>query len=273
MGTGPDGIFCVNNALFPDWNHEQAQEAFLAGRYDFYSSDELINRHFMREFSIPLLKRVFGESNTKKLRLISIGCGIGADVEILLDLGYDAWGTDCGSRTLFWPTRKYPHRLIRCTDDGLPFPRGFFDFVMCHQVLEHVGVVGDSLNLTPDWKERRHRFLNNLLRVTKPGGYLNIATPNRLFPIDPGHCPNFHGVRIHGPFDHFLTSYSDMSGYFRGHTVKALTPRGYYAGTSTASKGLIGKAFTGYLGILDSLPFLQGTCLNPLTNVLVMKTA
>ena len=265
------GILCINNAFFPDWNHECVQEAFEKGQYDFYLHDEEINGKFMHDFSIPLLDKVFGARSRESLHILSVGCGIGADVEILMDLGYDAWGTDCGSRTLFWPTRKHPERLIRCTDEGMPFPEGYFDFVMCHQVLEHVGVVGDTINLTPNWKERRQTFLHNLVRVTKPRGFLNIATPNRLFPIDPGHCPNFGGFRIHGPFDYFLTSHGDMKRYFKGHKVSALSPLGYYAGTALSSKRWVGKPFLVYQRVLDRLSPLQGTALNPLTNVLVQR--
>ena len=272
MKVNGSGSLWIDGAIFPDHDHEEALKAFGSGNYDYYNRDEQINKRFIDDFSVPLLERLYGSSDKCKLRILSVGCGVGIDVDMLRELGYDAWGSDCGSRCLFWPKRRFPEYLVQCTDETLPFHDNFFDFVMCHQVLEHVGVVGDTIVTHPDCRKIRQSFLNNLLRVTKPGGYINVATPNRTFPIDPGHAANFCGVRIHGPFDYFLTSYSDMRRYFAGQEVKALSPDKYYAGTCTGNRGRLGVYFKNYLKFLDRFPALQGTCLNPLTNVLIRKT-
>ena len=272
MAVDDWGSLWIAGADFPDHNRDEALEACKAGNLDFFEQDEKLNKHFINEFSVPLLERLYGRSDKRALKVLSVGCGVGIDVDILIGLTYDAWGTDCGSRTLFWGKRSFPERLIRCTDDNLPFPDNFFDFVMCHQVLEHIGVVGDSIVTQSDYRGIRQKFMNNLLRVTKPGGRINVATPNRLFPIDPGHGPNCIGVRIHGPLDHFLTSYSDMRKYCVGHDVKALSPAKYYAGTYTSTRPTLGAYFNKYLGFLDRHSFLQGTFLNPLTNALITKS-
>lgn len=269
MTIDASGSLWIDGANFPDHDHERAEAACESGNLEYYEKDEQINKRFINEFSIPLLECLYGLSDRQKVRILSVGCGIGIDVDILISRGYDAWGTDCGSRTLFWGKREFPERLVRCIDDKFPFPDKFFDFVMCHQVLEHIGVVGDSIITQPDYRAIRQRFIDNLLHITKPGGYINLATPNRLFPIDPGHAPNLVGVRIHGPLDRFLTSYSDMRKYCGGHDVKALTPHKYYAGTCASTRGNLGNCFNAYLKIIDRLPFLQGTFLNPLTNVLI----
>ena len=273
MSIDSFGTLWVNGANFPDHDHKRALKAFESGDYDYYSHDEQINTRFINEFSVPLLASLYHNPQSSAVRVLSVGCGVGIDVDILRSLGYDAWGTDCGSRCLFWSKRQCADHLVRCIDDDFPFPENFFDFVMCHQVLEHIGVIDDSMNLQPNYKARRKQFLANLLRMTKPEGYLNVATPNRLFPLDPGHSPNFMGVRIHGPFDHFLTSYSDMAKYFTGNQLTPLSPMKYYTGTSVAARGILGKVFGGYLMLLDRTPSLRGTFLNPLTNVLVQKAA
>jgi SAM-dependent methyltransferase len=272
MTVDASGSLWIEGADFPDHNCADAREAREAGNLDFYEQDEQLNKHFINDFSIPLLERLYGDSDKHTLKILSVGCGVGIDVDILIGLSYDAWGTDCGSRCLFWEKRSFPERLIRCTDDNLPFPDSFFDFVMCHQVLEHIGVVGDSIVTQPGYKSIRQKFLNNLLRVTKPGGRINVATPNRLFPIDPGHGPNCMGVRVHGPFDYFLTSYSDMRKYCVGHAVKALSPARYYAGTYTSTRPTLGAYFNKYLTFLDRHSLFQGTFLNPLTNALITKS-
>jgi len=259
----------VPTDVFEDQDHAHVVEALANGNLRYYDKDERINRQFILKFSVPLIEQLFGAR--RDLRILSIGCGIGIDVDILRGLGYQAWGTDCGSRCLFWPQREAPEYLAQCTDEHMPFKDEYFDFVMCHQVLEHVGVVGDSMTLQPDSKAIRQRFVDNLLRVTKRGGYVNVATPNRTFPLDPGHAPNFMGVRVHGPFDHFLSSYGDMRQYFDGHAMRPVSPANYYAGTFASRAGRLGKWFSNYIAFLDRNAALQGTFLNPLTNVLVRR--
>lgn len=267
--VGSSGSILVDGDLYPDHNHNEVELAWRLGNLEFYERDVFINQKFMENFTLPLLGRLFGKR--LDIRILSVGCGVGADVKLLRDWGYDAWGTDCGSRSIFWPSLSSPEFLARCTDQHLPFASETFDFVMCHQVLEHIGVVGDSMQLVDNYRQRREQFVANIMRVVSKGGYLNIATPNRLFPLDPGHAPNFFGIRIHGPFDHFLTSYADMRRYLPKADVTPVTPLGYYAGTFASKTGPLGAAFESYLRLLDRYPALQGTFLNPLTNVLARK--
>jgi SAM-dependent methyltransferase len=250
-------------------NRKEVEQAIKDGKHNLFDEDDERNKNFMQFFSVPLLKKLF--PIPQGVRILSVGCGTGLDVEMLCDLGYDAWGIECGHRSLIWPIRKHADRKIRCLDDSLPFPSAYFDFVMCHQVLEHVGVVGDTSIPAPDWKQTRQRFIDNILRAIKIGGYLNIATPNRLFPIDPGHGANFLGVRVHGPFDRFLTSYGDMKRYFAGQSIRPLSSLGYYSGTSALSRGRAGRLISIYQKLLDRASLLHGSLFNPLTNVLVQR--
>jgi SAM-dependent methyltransferase len=208
---------------------------------------------------------------TNELKILSAGCGIGTDVDILREKGYQAWGNDCGSRCLVWGKSCNKKYLIKCSSELLPFPNEYFDIVQCHQVLEHIGVVGDSMALKEDFREIRKNFLQQLLRVVKKGGYLHISTPNRKFPIDPGHCPNFYGVRLHGPFDYFLNSYSDIRAYFPHNEIVALSPKNYYTGTFVGKNMVINKSFNALLRVLDKYKFTRETCINPLTNALIKK--
>jgi SAM-dependent methyltransferase len=265
----PHGSVLVPTDVFHDHDHPTIVAAAAGANLNHYEQDERINRQFILNYSVPQIESLFGQR--RDLRILSVGCGIGIDVDLLRGLGYDAWGTDCGSRCLFWFQRESAPYLAQCTDEHLPFADGSFDLVMCHQVLEHVGVVGDTMELQPNSKAIRQRFLDNLVRVTKPGGYINVATPNRTFPLDPGHAPNFFGIRVHGPFDHFLTSYGDMRTYFKGHQVRPTTPANYYAGSLAARAGRVGRWFRNYIAFLDRNERLQGTFMNPLTSVLVRK--
>jgi SAM-dependent methyltransferase len=231
--------------------------------------EETRNRNFTRSLVIPLIHALFGDRTD--VTVLSSGCGLGFDVDILRSQGYAAWGNDNGSRVELWHLRENRHYLVRCSSEELPFPDNYFDLVLSHQVLEHVGVEGDTINVKPDYLQIRQRFLNSLLRVAKRGGYLNISTPNRCFPIDPGHAQGRFGVRLHGPGDRFLTSYGDMRKYFPGQKIIALSPKGFYSGTCVGRFGALKTLFDLYLGVLDKIPPLRPTFLNPLTNVLIQK--
>jgi SAM-dependent methyltransferase len=265
-----DGLWVVGSAIFPDhWAATPERRA----RFEEVGipSEKAHNDRFTRHFTLPLLQKLFGDR--RDIRILSCGCGLGFDVDIFRSMGYDAWGNDLGNRCDYWKHRLSPDKFVRCGAEDLPFPDNYFDFVQSHLVLEHVGVVGDTTRTRPDYWEIRRGFLQSMLRVVKPGGYLNVSTPNRTFPIDPGHAENTRlGMRIHGPFDRFLTSYGDMRRFCPGHRVIPVSPRGYYAGACVGKYGSAKQLFNTYLDSLDKLPFLLGTCFNPLLNALVQKS-
>ena len=55
--------------------------------------------------------------------------------------------------------------LICACAEALPFPNAVFDRVIADSVLEHLG--------------DQHKGLSEICRVTRPGGYLFVATPNK----------------------------------------------------------------------------------------------
>ena len=109
----------------------------------------------------------------------------------------------------------------------MPYKDEYFDLILCQQVIEHVGVYGDTMSPRPNISSIRREFCQSLINKVKRGGFVQIATPNKYFPLDPGHAPNFMGVRIHGPFEKFLISYKEMKQFFEPHTCTPLGPYGY----------------------------------------------
>jgi len=265
-----EGFWEFGEAYFPDyWAGDPEKRAEFERKWAPLDAER--NLRFTRDQALPILRSLFGDR--AGVRVLSSGCGLGVDVEFLREQGYDAWGNDIGSRFLFWKDRRCAAFLVKCASEEMPFPDHSFDFVQSHLVLEHVGVVGDSIRARPDYWEIRKRFLHSLFRVVKPGGYLQVSTPNRLFPVDPGHAVGSRlGVRFHGPGDRFLTSYGDMARYFPGQEILPVSPATYYAGTCVRRFGPLKYAFQAYLFAMDKLPFLRGTALNPLMNTLVRKS-
>lgn len=130
------------------------------------------------------------------------------------------------TRPARWKARKYRDHLLLADGKNLPFSDGCFDFVFAEGVIEHVGVIGDSGKVQADYIYQRELFLRSMKRVTKPGGYILVTTPNRLFPLDICHgAPHFH--RISHPF---YVSFGDIVTLFgKGvHGARQLTVRKFF---------------------------------------------
>lgn len=139
-------------------------------------------RRLDEEFIIPYLLKEPGG------RYLDAGCGIGRTVSRLLELGQDAYGIDLPCLSDYW--RRFgndPARFFSCDAGHLPFPDGFFDAVISLGVIEHVGTINGEATLADDYREARQAYAAELLRVTRPGGRILIACPNKHFPVDPQH--------------------------------------------------------------------------------------
>jgi len=188
--------------------------------------EEEDNRRFTLEYTAPLLSRLIGPPSAGA-SVLSVGCGVGADVETMAELGWDAHGVEPGYRGTAWERRRCPQRLHPADGRDLPFERGRFDAVTSYGVIEHVGAVGDSVRVHPDVDEQRERYAREIARVVRPGGSIVLSTPNRLFPGDFFHSPNRFGVRWHSPRERFSVSYGDMERLFVGVAgCRAIRPLG-----------------------------------------------
>lgn len=96
-------------------------------------------------------------------KLLDIGCGSGARLQLLRMLGWNAEGIEID-----------PVAVKRCTSQGLPvrqgslqqqrFPSAAFDAVIMNHVIEHVADPG--------------QLLEEICRILSPSGQLVITTPN-----------------------------------------------------------------------------------------------
>jgi SAM-dependent methyltransferase len=89
-----------------------------------------------------------GKPVPRGARILDFGCGNGQSVEILLNMGYDAYGVDIYDwwhRDDYWdksylPDSHVTERLQRIDEANysIPFPTADFDFCISDQVMEHV---------------------------------------------------------------------------------------------------------------------------------------
>jgi SAM-dependent methyltransferase len=95
--------------------------------------------------------------------LLDIGCGGGWSTALFSDRGYTATGIDLTPR---FETNDRRVHLLRADAYALPFRAETFDVVATYQTIEHMTDPA--------------RFLDEALRVLKPGGELSIVGPNLL---------------------------------------------------------------------------------------------
>lgn len=229
---------------------------------------------------IPLFHTLAPPSNPSS-KILSVGCGTGVDVDLLSDQGYKAVGIDCGNRMNSWPWRHQLDRLMMANGMQLPFEDGSFDIAFCGCVFPHVGVVGDSFQTSPRFREDRLQLAKEMSRVVKPGGKIVVSNPNRYFPFD-----IFHGretgslkVRPYSPFDPFLLSVSDYRWLFQqaGCTTATALPNEGYWGFIRSKNSWKGWAmgmpvrFLFWLASRKPMAFMRGSFLNPWLVVLIEK--
>lgn len=229
------------------------------------------NEYLTRNYLLPTFRRRLEGIRTP--RLLSLGCGVGIDVDLLTEEGWDMAGIDCGNRTVEWPARLNRERLYLANGKALPFEDRTFDLVYCGCVFPHVGVDGDSNRVLADYREQRLQIAREMIRVLKPGGSIMVSSPNRMFPLD-----LFHGrsadqplPRWNPPTSHFLLSAGDYRRLFgeAGCSEFELQPVNGYWGFLRKGQSWKGRLVTwpvrSVFNIVstDAFKFLRGSVISP----------
>jgi SAM-dependent methyltransferase len=247
-----------------------------------FDSEDVTNTYTTKNYHLPLLRRLIGR-DLSGVRVLSAGCGVGADVDVLRDAGVSGYGVDCGSRISAWPNRRHPHAFQIGSVANLPYPDDTFDAVFTGCLLPHIGVMGDTTTLAPNADDQRARAAADLLRVVRPGGYIVMGSPNRLCPVDLFHKGQMASanslVRWHWPSERFLLSFGDEVELFgTGAKLETLPVSGYWGfhtKESRAATRWMARAMKLYFALLSLPPLgaLRRSPLNPWLMVLVTKAA
>ena len=190
--------------------------------------------------------------------VLDVGCGVGATISMMVTDGFDAVGLDVRGLARFWKeSDRDPSRFVVGDGCALPFADGAFDAVVTLGVIEHIGTSTGHLTLAPTWKADRVRFAAELARVTRPGGRILIACPNKWFPIDLQHGPTDQltsapfrarifqrfGFNVHPIWGAYhLASYRDLWRWYGRSRVHPLSLEGYF-GFSALERPGIPKSF------------------------------
>lgn len=191
------------------------------------------------EWTVPVLERL---GTTR--RVLSVGCGNGIDVLTLRSVGVNAHGVE---RHRVDPEAEEFVSVV--TEIPWPFSDDEFDAVLLLEVIEHVGVDDD---------DARESLAAEIRRVTRPGGAIVIATPNRTFPIDEHGDP----VRIHSPFRDETLTLRELETLF-GATMVPVTVKGYWAFERLGRLSRPATAIYNALGRAFSTRLLHASPVNP----------
>jgi len=178
--------------------------------------EERANEACARRWYVPTIARLTAGMPRGRVRVASVGCGTGVDVEVLADAGFDAVGFDCGHRNQTWPRRRCADRLLLASGLHAPFRDGWFDVVIMGCVFPHVGAVGDSFQVAPRYHEDRLALAREMARIVRAGGHVLVSSPNRRFAFDlfHRHDPHRRVPRRNPARARFLLSLTDYRALF-----------------------------------------------------------
>ncbi len=107
------------------------------------------------------------------------GCGVGMYVEHLAPQAGCMVGLEYDFERAAEAARRSP-RILNAASEHLPFPASSFDFILSHEVLEHV--------------QDDRAAVEEMLRVLRVGGRIAVFCPNRGYPFET------HGIYWRGKY-------------------------------------------------------------------------
>lgn len=136
---------------------------------------DLVRRH------VSLLKAPAGSltEGSAGPKILDVGCGLGMYTQAFGRYSGQVFGTELeGERAV--QARQRATGVVQAVGERLPFKSDTFDLVFNNEVIEHVA---------DDRQTARE-----MVRVTRPGGYVATFCPNRLWPFET------HGIYWRGRY-------------------------------------------------------------------------
>ena len=132
-----------------------------------------------QERRLQMIKGAAGER--LKGRILENGCGVGIYLERLSEQSQFAVGLEFDLPRAQEAHINSPH-ILNAAGEYLPLPDDSFDFILSHEVLEHV--------------QNDRKCVEEMVRVLAPAGRMAVFVPNRGYPFET------HGIYWRGEY-HF----------------------------------------------------------------------
>jgi ubiquinone/menaquinone biosynthesis C-methylase UbiE len=160
----------------------------------------------MWDHSFPspeLVGFMFAMDQTKKLRIVDIGCGAGRDAVFLASLGHDVDAVDFSAEALkvageLAQKANVKLSLHQCSALQTPFDDHTFDFITDRGCFHHI------------YGEDRKRYGAEMARILKPGGTLLLRGSNRSYPKLKFSPVNDESLALSFPTDLFDLALKDV---------------------------------------------------------------
>ncbi len=104
-----------------------------------------------------------------KLDILDVGCGTGANLQMLLARYGTPVGLDFAHEAVRFARRRWPGELVQASGDAIPFANESFDLVTAFGVICQLGLRSDLA------------ALQECYRVLRPGGRLLVRVPAYKF--------------------------------------------------------------------------------------------
>lgn len=108
-------------------------------------------------------------TDTEGTRILSDGCGVGMYATKLLADSPDVFGFDIEFDRALTANERFGNAHV-AVSEKVPYPRGSFDVIISHEVLEHV--------------QDDRQAVEEMARTLKVGGRAVIFVPNRWYPFE-----------------------------------------------------------------------------------------
>ncbi|MBN1994545.1 MAG: class I SAM-dependent methyltransferase [Anaerolineae bacterium] len=118
---------------------------------------------------LAMIKAAAGERLSGRSKVLVDGCGVGLYLRVLREFTPNVVGLDIEPERVAESYGYSPLAHV-AAGENLPYPSGYFDLVLSHEVIEHVQ--NDALCVA------------EMVRVLKQGGRAVIFCPNRLYPFE-----------------------------------------------------------------------------------------
>ena len=144
-----------------DWYVSNQIKSYDEGPYRFHIQKRIA---FLKQFLTTSVKK-----NGQFQNILDLGCGDGANLRWLKEFGKNIWATDYNlvrlERTYDTMNQLGINVKIYLSDIfSLPFKENSFDLIFFNHVIEHL--------------ENDLEALQNIYKITKPGGLVILGTPN-----------------------------------------------------------------------------------------------
>lgn len=118
---------------------------------------------------LSMIREAAGDRLSARSRVLVDGCGVGMYVRALRQFTPNVFGLDIEPERVAASSARSPLVHV-AAGEYLPYPSGYFDLILSHEVIEHAQ--DDALSVA------------EMVRVLRSGGRVVIFCPNRLYPFE-----------------------------------------------------------------------------------------